>query len=446
MPERRPPGPPGLFGLRNIARFAPDTLGFLTGLRDRYGDVAELRIAGRRFVLVSHPDDIESVLVKHARSMQRDAFVEVVRRVLGLGLLTSEGELWKRQRKLMSQAFVPRRIHAYGDAMARVTEAALARLRDGAVINLHAEVSRLTMEVVADVLFGASVDAADVETVRGSLEAINELLANSPEVILRLPAWLPTPRNLRANAAVARLDAIVQRVIDRRRAGEQRDDLLGTLLAAQDDDGTRMSDRQLRDEVLTLFLAGHETTALALAHALYLLAQDPGADARLADEARAVLGDRLPTADDVRALVYADRVVKEAMRLYPPAWTTGREVTEEVEIAGYRMPVGTQILTSQWVVHRDPRWFPDPGRFDPDRFAPERARELPRFAYFPFGGGPRVCIGNHFAMLEATLLLAMIVRRFRVELLPGQTLALRPSITLRQRGPGLLARVASRAA
>jgi cytochrome P450 len=302
------------------------------------------------------------------------------------------------------------------------------------------------MEVVADVLFGSGLTSADIELVRDSMETVNEFFANSPEAITLLPAWVPTPRNRRVTAAVARLDELIFRIIARRRAGEAREDLLGTLLAAQDDDGARMSDRQLRDEAMTLFLAGHETTALALAHTLYLLSTHPEVERRLHAELASVVGDRLPTADDVRSLPYAERVLKESMRLYPPAWTTGREAAEDVEVGGYRIPKGAQILASQWVVHHDPRWFPNPEGFDPDRWAPERAKDLPRYAYFPFGGGPRVCIGNRFAVLEATLMLAVIVSRWRLDLLPGQRLELKPSVTLRQAGDGLRVRLTARGA
>jgi cytochrome P450 len=300
------------------------------------------------------------------------------------------------------------------------------------------------MEVVADVLFGSGLGPADVHTVREAMEVVNEYLANSPEAILKLPGWVPTPRNRAVNHAVKQVDELLYRIIARRRGGEPLDDLLGTLLAAQDDEGARMSDEQLRDEAITLFLAGHETTALLLAHTLYLLSKHPDVERTLHAELASVLGGRPPTAADVRALPYAERVLKEAMRLYPPAWTTGREATEEVEIGGYLIPKGAQILTSQWVVHRDPRWFPNPEGFDPERFSPERAKDLPRFAYFPFGGGPRICIGNHFAMMEATLILAMVLQRFRVELCPGQRLELKPSVTLRQAGPGLRVRLTAR--
>lgn len=443
--HRRVPGPPGFFGVRNLFQLATNQLDFLTEVMSRHGDVALVRMLGQPWYVVSHPDDIEAVVVKHARAMGRDAYAEVLERALGKGLLTSDGELWKRQRRLIAQAFVPKKIQTYADAMVRVTAACLGTWRHGEMRNLHEESSRITMEVVAEVLFGTGVDERDAEIVRSSMAVFNEFFANSPEAILRLSPRVPTPRNLRMKRAVARIDELIYRVIARRRRGDARDNLLGTLLAARDEDGSTMTDQQLRDEAVTLFLAGHETTALAIAHTLFLLSTHPDVERRLAAEIAQVLGGRAPTAGDVRALPFTERVLKESMRLYPPAWTTGREALEDVEVAGVRIPKGAQILLSQWVVHRDPRWFPNPEGFDPNRWLPERAAAIPRFAYFPFGGGPRVCIGNHFAMLEATLILAMIVQRWHVELVPGQRLELRPSVTLRQKGPGLLVRLAERA-
>ncbi len=443
MNEMRAPGPKGIFGFRNVFRFTKSSLDFLTETRERYGDFAEMTILGKPWFLVSNPEDIETCIVKNASIMGRDEYVEILQRTLGMGLLTSDGELWKRQRKLMAQAFTPKRIRTYAETMVKVTDRGLT-WRDGDEVNLHQEMSRLTMEVVAEVLFGANIGHAEVVRVRESMEVINEYYANSVEAVLKLPGWVPTPRNVRVNRAIEELDGLIYRIIADRRAGDERDDLLGTLIDALDEGGAGMTDQQLRDESITLFLAGHETTALTLAYTLYLLGKYPDVERRVVAELDEVLGDRLPTAADVKRLPYLDRVVKESMRLYPPAWTTGREATEDFELRGVRVPKGAQLLMSQWVVHRDPRFFPNPEAFDPDRWAPEKAAALPRYAFFPFGGGPRVCIGNHFATMEAMLMLAIFVKRHHLELVPGQRLDLAPSVTLRPKGPGLRARVQTR--
>lgn len=441
--HRTPPGPRGRYGFANIYKWTTDQLGLMTGLRERYGDMVQMNVFGSPWVLISHPNDIEQALVKHAKVMGRDAYITILQRTLGMGLLTSDGELWKRQRKLMSTAFTPKKIRGYAEAMARVGEDSLRPWRDGAEVNLHQEMSRITMEVVAEVLFGAGVTKSDVDTVSHAMETINEYYANSPEAVVMLPEWVPTPRHVRMRKAIDDIDQILYRIIAARRAsGEERDDLLGTLLAAQDDEGAGMTDQQLRDEAVTLFLAGHETTALALSHTLYLLSKYPDVARRVHAEIAEVVGDRRPDGDDVKKLEYTGWVLKESMRLYPPAWTTGRETAEDVEIGGYHIPKGAQLLFSQWVVHRDPRWFPNPEAFDPDRWKDEA--KLPRYAYFPFGGGPRTCIGNHFAMMEATLLLAIVVQRYRLDLLPGERLELKPSVTLRQKGPGLRVRLFER--
>jgi cytochrome P450 len=453
----RAPGPTDPYGLLNVAKLtAEGTLAFLRRLTDEHGDVVQLKIFGQDYFLVNHPDDIEDVLVKQSAVMGRDEYVVVLERALGQGLLTSSGELWRRQRKLMAQAFTPRRIRDYGETMARVTASAL-RYEDGEIINIHVEMARITMEVVAAVLLGATLRPSDLAMVGESLEVLNTFFANSPEAMLKVPAWVPTPLNRKVTAAVKRLDGLIYSILAARRAERaqqsreakastseprepresEKEDLLGVLLSAQDDLGGTMSDRQLRDEAMTLFLAGHETTALALAYTFYLLSTHPAAEQRVREELDRVLGDRLPTADDVKQLAYTERVLKESMRLYPPAWTTGRQAEADVVVGGYRVPKGSQLLLSQWIVHRDRRFFPDPEAFDPDRWLPERAKTLPKYAYFPFGGGPRVCIGNHFAMMEATLILAVVLKRYHLELLPGQALAFKPSVTLRQQGPGL---------
>jgi cytochrome P450 len=437
----RPPGPRDPTGLWTALQLSAGTLEMLRALTDSYGDIVYFKLLGSDYYLLNHPKDIEDAIAHQAQAMERDEYTETLVRTLGHGLLTSDGELWKRQRKLMSQAFTPKRIQGYGETMVAVTDRGL-NLHDGQVINLHSEMSRISMEVVAAVLFGAAITAEQVTLVGAAMETLNQFYANSPEAVLMLPRWIPTPLNRRVNAAVEQLDAVVYSIIgQRRRGGETRHDLLDTLLCAHDDGGAGMSDEQLRDEVMTLFVAGHETTSLALAHTIYLLAKHPEIERRLVSELDEVLAGRLPTVEDQKALRYTKQVLDESMRLYPPAWTTGREVSREIEIGGYRIPAGAQLMMSQWLVHRDARFFPDPEAFDPDRWLPERAKLLPRYAYFPFGGGPRVCIGNHFAMLEATLVLAVLMQRHHFELLPGQTLAFSPSVTLRQKGPGLRVRV-----
>lgn len=439
-------------GVSTLSRFMRAPLPFLQTTKAELGDVASLRMLRHPWLLLSHPEDIERVFVGHAADLKRDDFSHILKRALGEGLLTSDGELWKRQRRLSATAFTPKRIRAYATSMARVTASGLERLEASegrGSINLHEEMSHLTMEVVADVLFGASVGRAEAETVRETMHVFNDFFAQSPEAILRFPEWIRTPRNRAMTQATSAIDALVFKIIEARRsapkgaaADAQEDDLLSALLGATDEDGSRMSDQQLRDEILTLFLAGHETTALALTHAIYLLAKHPEIEARAMREIRHVLGDRMLTEQDVPKLVYVDRVVKESMRLYPPAWVTGREVARAFELPGrgrdgVRVEEGTQIVMSQWLVHRDPRWFPNPEVFDPDRFDPEHAKQRPRFSYFPFGGGPRVCIGNHFATMEANLMLAMTLQRYHFELVPFEELRFAPSVTLRPKGQGV---------
>lgn len=444
-------------GLRHLRTYLRDPLAFLTEVARAGGDMAHVRMLGRDYYLLSHPGDVERVLVEHAGDVIKALDARRLGRfVLGQGLLTSEGALWRRQRKLMAAAFTPRRIRAYADTMDAIARARIDRWRDGASLNLHAEMSRVAMRIVAEVLFGADVEA-DAERVGACVRAIDAFFS-SVEQALNLPPWAPTPANLRVRAAMRRIDAIFYRIITERRAGGgARDDLLDVLLAARDDAGTAMTDQQVRDECVTLFLAGHETTALALVHALYLLARHPEIEARFHDEVTAVLGPPgpasapassaspvLPASDAVARLALTRRIIDEAMRLYPPAWATAREVQRPFELRGRRLEPGTQLVISQWILHRDPRWFPEPERFDPDRWLPARATMAPRMAYLPFGGGPRICIGNHFALTEAVLVLARIGQRFRVTVPRDAALTFRPSVTLRPQGSGLCGRVIAR--
>ena len=415
----------------NLPELRRNPLRFLTTCAREYGDFVPLRLGPRKGFLINHPDLIEKVLVSRHRDFIKSAALQRSRFLLGNGLLTSEGQYWRRQRQLVQPAFHRDRIDGYGRIMVEHAGRTLERWRDGEVVDIHEEMMRLTLSIVAMTLFHADVsdEANEVgEALRMALEAFN-VRANA---VFLLPEWLPTPTNMMLHRAVGRLDRIIYDIINNRRAsGEDPGDLLSMLLSAQADDGSRMTDKQLRDEAMTLFLAGHETTALALSWAFYLLSQHPEVEDRLVAELRDVLGGRLPQVADIPRLRFTEMVVMESMRLYPPAWAIGREAVRDVDLDGRAVPAGTIVLMSQWVMHRDPRYFDDPSRFVPERWSGDFAKELPKFAYFPFGGGPRHCIGNSFAMMEAVLLTAAIVQAFHFELVPGQAITLQPSITLR---------------
>lgn len=438
-------GPRGHALLGNLREFGRDQLGFYTRCAREYGDVVPVRLGPFPGFLIYHPDAIEEVLVVRNRDFIKSRGVRLMRGFLGDGLFTAEGDLWLRQRRLMQPAFHRQRVAGYGETMAAYAARQAADWHDGAVLDIHEEMMAVTRAIVAKALFGADV-SEEARAIGDASEIVMEYFGKRfGSLLALLPLWLPTPANLRLHRAVRRLDEVVYRMIaDRRRSPEDRGDLLSILLEAQDtDDGSRMSDRQVRDEAMTLFLAGHETTAVALSWTWYLLAQHPDVDARLADELRAALGGRPPAVTDLPALRYAEMVVMESMRLYPPAYGIGREATRPTEVAGYPVPAGGVVIMPTWVVQRDARWFDEPEAFRPERWAHDAMRRLPRFTYFPFGGGPRQCIGNTFATMEATLVLAAIARRFRLALMPGQRVTPTPYVTLRPE-PGIRVRLESR--
>src|SRR5918999_6237299 len=385
---------------------------------------------GQTFYLLSHPDLIEYVLVENNRNFTKTKILKRNGRLLGEGLLTSQGEFWRRQRRLAQPAFHRKRITAYGEVMANFAERSLEGWRDGQTIDVHEEMTRLTLEIVAKCIFDADVGAEARDVGRAMTVALEDF--SSQRRLIRIPKSIPTPHNLRFERAARRLDEVVGTIIENRRKSEEDwGDLLSMLMLAEDESGERMTDKQLRDEVMTLFLAGHETTANTLAWTFWLLSSYAAAEAKLAEELERVLGSRTPIVADVPNLPYVERVVKESMRLYPPAWVMGREAVGECEVGGYRMLAGTTALMSQWGVHRDPRYHRDPQRVDPGRWTAEYEKEMPRFAYFPFGGGPRQCISAGFAMTEARLILAAGAQRVRMELAPGQRVEPYASITLR---------------
>jgi cytochrome P450 len=428
------PGPKGHWLWGNLGDFKRDRLGFLADCARNYGDMVALRLGPRHFVLLSHPDLIERVLVDHHRQVTKHFALRLAKRTLGEGLLTSEGDFWRRQRRLAQPAFHRDRVAGHAAMMVAFAGRMLDGWADGQARDVQDDMMRLTLEIVAKALFDADVSGDSAE-VSAAMEANLRSFSEQVGRLVRLPRWLPTPSNLRAERSARRLDAVIYRIIAERRAtGADRNDLLSMLIRATDDEaegGGSMTDRQLRDEAMTLFMAGHETTANTLAWAFYLLSQHPDAEAKLHDELDSVLGDRPPTVDDVPRLVYTDRVVTETLRILPTVWLLGREVVEPFELNGHRMEVGTTLWMSQWVVHRDPRWFDDPESFRPDRWADGLARRLHKYAYFPFGGGPRLCIGAGFAQMEAVLLLSAIARRYRLPLAPDARIALWPSMTLR---------------
>jgi cytochrome P450 len=430
---RVPPGPRGLLLIGNALQAWRDPFGFLERCARDHGDVVRVRFGTLVAYMVNHPRDIEYVLRTNHRNFIKDKGTRMLTTMLGEGLLTSEGDLWRRQRRLAQPAFQLDQIQRYGEVMVSSTLRMLEGWRPGQTRDVHQDMMRLTLEVVGRTLFGTGVDAAVAEQVDRAMKVVMEHYA-SPLMWYDWAQRLPTPGNLRFRRAVRQLRGLMSALIRRRReSDEDPGDLLSRLLAARDEDGSRMTDRQLMDELATLLLAGHETTALALSYTFYLLSQHPEVDARLAAELEEVLGGRAPTAADVSRLRYTEWVIKESMRLYPPAYGIGREALADCEIGGYLLPKGAQLSLLQWIVHRDPRWFDEPLTFRPDRWDNDLAKRLPRCAYFPFGDGPRICIGNHFAMMEAVLILAAVARRFRLVLVPGQTLELLPSITLRPR-------------
>jgi cytochrome P450 len=417
-----------------LREFRRDMLGFYMRCARDYGDLVSFRLGPRRLYLLNRPEDIEEVLVANNRTFIKNYALRLLRPVLGNGLVLSDGAFWLRQRRLAQPAFLRDRIAAYGAVMAACAEEMLGQWKDGQALDLHAEMSRLSLRIAAKTLFDADVSgpAADVGA---ALEAVLETFNARLQSVLPLPLRIPTPANRRLIRAVRRLDEIVFPIIQRRRAGgEDRPDALSLLLHARDeDDGKGMTDRQLRDEVMTLFLAGHETTANMLSWTWYLLAQHPEVESKLLDELRSVLGGRPPTAADLPRLRYAEMVLTESLRLYPPAYVIGREALQPCTVGGYELPRGGTVLMSQWVVHRDPRHFDAPESFRPERWADGLARRLPKFAYFPFGGGPRVCIGNSFSLVEGVQVLAAVVPRFRFTLVPEVAVVAWPSVTLRPR-------------
>ena len=415
--------------------FSRGRLQLLQDFTRRYGDVVYFQIAGAPFAVLNHPDFVRDVLVTRHRAFHKGVGLERARMLLGRGLLTSEDDFHARQRRLLLPAFHRERIAGYADAMVAHTRRRSERWQEGRVVDVSTEMAALTLAIAGTTLFDADVEgeASEIgEAVTSALASFNFALLPYGDRLSKLPI----PPAIRFRRARARLDATVYRLIaERRSKGATGRDVLSVMVSARDVEGDNsgMTDEQIRDEVMTLLLAGHETTANALTWTWYLLAQHPDVEARLHSEVDSTLGGRDPSSADLARLPYVRAVVAESMRLYPPAYLVGRRALEPYAIpgTGYVVPARTVVLLSQYLLHRDSRFWDEPERFLPERWLDEERAERHRYAYFPFGAGSRICIGEHFAWMEAILALTTIAQRWRLQLVPGQAIALQPIITLR---------------
>jgi cytochrome P450 len=438
-----PPGPKGTWIGGNIRQFSIRRLDFFLDVAREYGDLASFRFGPRRVFLASDPNLIEQVLVTDARHYIKHFGARMYKPVLGNGLVTSEGDFWLRQRRLSQPAFLKNRVLSYAPMMGDLARKMLDTWKPGMMVDIHYEFSGLTSAIALKTLFGLD-DSGDREKFVETLRLAFDLMSLRFRSLIRLPDWFPSWSNIKLRRAVRKLKEVVdgfiaagrERVKVREEKGDGKssdnspEDLLARLVTARDDDGTRMTDEQLRDEAMTLYLAGHETTALTLSWSWYLLSQHPRVEEKLAAEWQRVLAGRTPSPDDLPNLPYTDAVLTEAMRVYPPVYLIGREATKELELGGYRVKKGYTVFMSQWVNHRDPRFFPEPEVFRPERWEDGLAKRIPKYAYYPFGGGPRVCIGNTFALMEAAILLATIGQKYRFTLDANAVIDVNPQITL----------------
>jgi cytochrome P450 len=409
-----------------------DWLGSYANYAHEYGDVVSYRIGPFRMALISEPRLIEQVVVGQAHKLKKSGIQQLIHPLIGDGIFLSEGDAWKRQRRLVSPPFHRQRIAMYGDLMVKSARAMLDEYREGELRDIYRDTTKLALTIVSTTLFDADLHGSMPEVERVLADAM-EALSSRLDTPLPLPNWVPTPALRRLKRARERLDRVIDAFIEqRRRSDGSGKDLLSLLLAARDaDTGGQLTARQVRDEAVTIFVAGFETTAIAMAWAFWLLARHPDVAARLRSEITSVLQGRLPTSDDLPRLGLLDGVVHEALRLYPPAWVFARDVLEDVQVGGYVIPKGWSVEFSQWVTHRDPRLWQEPHRFVPTRWENDLASKLPRFAYFPFGGGHRVCIGNAFAMMEIALVIATVLPRVNFEAIDPADVVPEPGFTLR---------------
>lgn len=439
---REAPGPKGHWFWGSLRERRNESLDFLLRMHREYGDVVQWRMGPvNRVLSLANPEHVKHVLVEHVGRYTKGVGAQRLSSMLGNGLLTSEGDFWKRQRRLAQPAFhrerLVRMVGMMGEEIEHMLERWRARPEPSASLDMSDEMARTTLSIASRALFSTQV-VGEADRVLPSLTVGQREVNKRVLSLLPLPLSVPTPGNRSFLRARQTLDSVVFDIIAKRRRGEtQGQDLLAMLMEARDaETGEQMTDAQLRDELMTLFIAGYETTANALTWAWYLLASHPEVEQRACAEVAEVLGERMPGAEDVPRLRYLSQVLEESMRLYPPAWVLVRQAREDDVLDGIRIPASPRLVVaiSPWVLHRQPRFWPEPERFDPERFSPERSAERPKLAYLPFGAGQRHCIGSHFAMMEMVLVLALVLRRFRPRLVPGWKMELEPLVALRPRG------------
>ncbi len=433
--------------------FGDNSPEFLLAVANEYGEIAQFNFGPFKFVLISNPEMVREVLITQAKNFPKgNRDVRLLSRVLGKGLVTTNGDEHKRQRRLSQPAFHHRRIASYADTISDYADVVGSDLVPGQTINMAEEMEALTMYIVSKTLFDVDMEEMVERSaeIGHSIDVLQTLADKNFDKLFNLPMWIPTPDNIKNRRARKVLDSTISAIMqERREAGENgvakdTGDLLSMLMLATDEDGSFMSDVEIRDQLLTLFIAGHETTSNALLWTWYLLSQHPEVEEKLHAELDQVLNGRLPTMEDLKSLPYTEMVLKESMRVLPPVWSLNARVAlEDTTVMGYPIPKGVQVFVSPYVLHHTPQNFPDPERFDPERFSPENIDQIHKYAWIPFGAGGRVCIGNSFAMMEAQLILATLAQRYRFELDPSESVRLQARITMTNKG-GLKMKVVER--
>lgn len=440
-----PPGPKGLPLLGSSYHYFTDILGFLTHMRKTYGEIAFFRLGKRNIYMVSDPEIVKDVLVTNNKNFSKSRALKRAKMVVGEGLLTSEAEVHLKHRRMIQPVFLQRRISKYASVMSEHSHRISEKWHDGQILDMHKEMMKLTFSIVVKTLFNSDIEK-DPDEIGAALTDVMKQFTRLVFPFSEYLDKLPLPGVKKCNDALASLDRTIYEFISERRGNEDKyDDLLSLLLSvrSEDSESEGFSDQQIRDEAITLFIAGQETTANSLSWSLYLISRHPGIDVRLHEEISSVLSGRLPSMDDYNKLQYTRMVFTEAMRLYPPAWTVVRRALSDYHLKDYIVPQGDDIFMSQYVIQRDPKYYPEPLEFRPERWENDYMKTIPKFAYYPFGGGPRLCIGEGFAWMEGVLVLAIILQNWKMNLVDNKPVKPDPLITLRPKG-GLKMRLEKR--